>query len=63
MDTVLQQKVDRFRALPRELRLQALLAHANRFPDLPSELADRVTAVIDGLDPTVIRGWLAASGE
>ena len=39
MDAALEQKVERFRALSRELRLQALLAHAKRFPELPPELA------------------------
>jgi len=39
MDAALEQKVKRFRALSRELRLQALLGHAKRFPDLPAELA------------------------
>jgi cysteine desulfuration protein SufE len=38
MDAALEQKVQRFRALPRELRLQALLAHAKRLPQLPAEL-------------------------
>ena len=38
MDPVLERKVERFRALPRELRLQALLAQAKRLPPLPPEL-------------------------
>ena len=40
MDAALRKKVDRFHALSRELRLQALLAHANRFPELPEELRE-----------------------
>jgi cysteine desulfuration protein SufE len=40
MDAALEKKVQRFRALPRELRLQALLAQAKRFPELPAELVD-----------------------
>ena len=40
MDAALEKKVERFRALPREMRLQALLAHANRFPDLPEDLRE-----------------------
>jgi cysteine desulfuration protein SufE len=40
MDPALQRKVERFRALPREMRLQALLAHAKRFPALPDELRE-----------------------
>ena len=40
MDAVLEQKVERFRALPRELRLQALLGFAKRFPELPEELRE-----------------------
>lgn len=40
MDPVLQHKVNRFRALTRELRLQALLAQAKRFPELPPEFAE-----------------------
>jgi cysteine desulfuration protein SufE len=38
MDAELELKVERFRKLPRELRLQALLGHAKRFPELPDEL-------------------------
>ena len=38
MDAELELKVERFRKLPRELRLQALLGHAKRFPELPEEL-------------------------
>jgi cysteine desulfuration protein SufE len=40
MDAALEKKVQRFAALPRELRLQALLAHAKRFPELPAELVE-----------------------
>lgn len=40
MDAALEQKVQRFRALPRELRLQALLGHAKRFPELPEALRE-----------------------
>ena len=40
MDPALEKKVERFRALPREMRLQALLAHAKRFPELPEELRE-----------------------
>jgi cysteine desulfuration protein SufE len=40
MDAALEHKVQRFHALPRELRLQALLAQAKRFPELPPELAE-----------------------
>src|SRR5262249_15638974 len=29
--------------------------------DLPNELGGRGAAVIDGLDPTVVRGWLTAA--
>jgi hypothetical protein len=29
--------------------------------DLPDELATRVSGVIDGLDPTIVRGWLKAA--
>jgi hypothetical protein len=29
--------------------------------DLPDELGERVSSVIDGLDPVVVRGWLAAA--
>ena len=29
--------------------------------DLPDELATRVSGVIDGLDPTIVRGWLEAA--
>jgi superfamily II DNA or RNA helicase len=29
--------------------------------DLPDELGGRVAAVVDGLDPTVVRGWLTAA--
>ena len=29
--------------------------------DLPSQLATRVGGVIDGLDPTIVRGWLEAA--
>jgi cysteine desulfuration protein SufE len=38
MDPKLEAKVDRFRKLSRELRLQALLGYAKRFPELPDEL-------------------------
>ena len=38
-----------------------LLYAADPRTDLPDELAARVGAVIDGLDPTVVRGWLAAA--
>ena len=40
MDAALEKKVQRFRALPREMRLQALLAHAKRFPELPADLRE-----------------------
>ena len=40
MDAALEQKVERFRGLPRELRLQALLGFAKRFPELPEELRE-----------------------
>lgn len=40
MDADLERKVERFRGLPREMRLQALLAHAKRFPELPAELRE-----------------------
>lgn len=40
MDPGLEQKVQRFLGLPREMRLQALLAHAKRFPELPPELVE-----------------------
>ena len=40
MDAALEQKVERFRGLPRELRLQALLGYAKRFPELPEELRE-----------------------
>jgi cysteine desulfuration protein SufE len=40
MDAALEHKVKRFRALPREMRLQALLGHARRFPELPEELRE-----------------------
>jgi cysteine desulfuration protein SufE len=40
MDPVLEQKAQRFKALPRELRLQALLGHAKRFRELPEELRE-----------------------
>ena len=40
MDATLEKKVERFRALPRELRLQALLGQAKRFPELPVELRE-----------------------
>jgi hypothetical protein len=29
--------------------------------DLPGELGERIATVIDGLDPTVVRGWLEAA--
>jgi cysteine desulfuration protein SufE len=38
MDPELELKAERFRRLPRELRLQALLGYAKRFPELPDEL-------------------------
>lgn len=38
MNPTVEQKAARFRALPRELRLQALLGQARRFPELPPEL-------------------------
>ncbi|MSR36397.1 MAG: SufE family protein [Gemmatimonadetes bacterium] len=38
MDAALEKKVQRFHALSRELRLQQILSHAKRFPDLPAEL-------------------------
>lgn len=38
MDAALEHKAARFKALPREMRLQALLGHAKRFPELPPEL-------------------------
>jgi cysteine desulfuration protein SufE len=38
MDAALEKKVQRFHALSRELRLQQILAHAKRFPELPPEL-------------------------
>ena len=38
MDPELELKAERFRRLPRELRLQALLGYAKRFPELPNEL-------------------------
>jgi cysteine desulfuration protein SufE len=40
MDEALEQKVQRFRGLPRELRMQALLGYAKRFPELPAELRE-----------------------
>jgi cysteine desulfuration protein SufE len=40
MDAALEKKVRRFSALSRELRLQALLGYAKRFPALPAELSD-----------------------
>jgi cysteine desulfuration protein SufE len=40
MDPALEQKAERFKALPRELRLQALLGHAKRFRELPEELRE-----------------------
>ena len=40
MNAALDQKVQRFRSLPRELRMQALLAHAKRFPELPADLVE-----------------------
>jgi cysteine desulfuration protein SufE len=40
MDAALEHKVQRFRALPREMRLQALLGHARRFPELPEALRE-----------------------
>jgi hypothetical protein len=48
-------------------RLAAGVAHAPLLyasdprTDLPDELASHVGAVIDGLDPTVVRGWLNAA--
>lgn len=36
----LEKKSARFRALPREMRLQALLGYAKRFPELPEELRE-----------------------
>lgn len=38
MNAALETKVERFRSLPREMRLQALLGQAKRFPELPEEL-------------------------
>ena len=38
VDAALEKKIERFRALSPELRLQALLAHSNRFPELSDEL-------------------------
>jgi cysteine desulfuration protein SufE len=40
MDADLEKKVERFRALPREMRLQALLGYAKRFPELPDDLRE-----------------------
>jgi cysteine desulfuration protein SufE len=40
MDAALEHKIERFRGLPRELRLQALLGYAKRFPELPEELRE-----------------------
>ena len=40
MDAEIERKVARFRALPREMRLQALLGHAKRFPELPADLRE-----------------------
>ncbi len=40
MNAALERKVERFAALPREMRLQALLAQAKRFPELPAELVE-----------------------
>lgn len=40
MDPSLEHKVKRFRALPPEMRLQALLGQARRFPELPPELVE-----------------------
>ena len=40
VDADLEKKVERFRALPREMRLQALLGHAKRFPELPDDLRE-----------------------
>ena len=40
MDPALEEKVARFKALSRELRLQAMLGHAKRFPELPAELQE-----------------------
>jgi cysteine desulfuration protein SufE len=40
MDAALENKVQRFRALSRELRLQAVLGYAKRFPELPPQLVD-----------------------
>ena len=40
MDAEFARKVERFRSLPRELRLQALLTHAKRLPELPPELRE-----------------------
>ena len=34
------KKAERFRGLPREMRLQALLGYAKRFPELPEELRE-----------------------
>jgi hypothetical protein len=48
-------------------RLAAGVAHAplvyaaDPRTDLPHELGARVASVIDGLDPTVVRGWLTAA--
>lgn len=36
----LEKKLERFRALNREMRLQLLLNYAKKFPDLPAELEE-----------------------
>ncbi len=36
----LEQKLERFRSLNREMRLQLLLNYAKKFPDLPAELEE-----------------------
>jgi cysteine desulfuration protein SufE len=38
--TDLERSLERFRTLSREMRLQMLLSHARRFPDLPEELRE-----------------------
>jgi cysteine desulfuration protein SufE len=64
MDPALEQKVARFRGLPRELRLQAILAHAKRFPELPPELGQARDAGLGRVEEcqTPLYLWVGLEG-
>lgn len=62
--TDLEKKARRFQALPREMRLQALLGYAKRFPELPEELHEARDAGLGRVEEcqTPLYLWVAVEG-